>query len=169
MTAEIVPITPETVAELLAPTAKETERVLERKWGHRIMGLGFTVIPSVILRAQPRLHINAIQLAVLMHLLDYWWQPEEMPWPGKKVLAARLGVSIKTIQRALVHLENEKLIQRTARYRQHGGRTSNSYDLAPLVEKLRPIAEEIEAANKEAEKLKSAAIRPGLRRRKPAS
>lgn len=146
---------------------KESDKVLERKWGKVILRPGFTVVPSVILRAQARLHINATELAVLLHLLDHWWQPDDMPWPAKKALAERLGVSLKTVQRAIVKLEQEGLLRRESRYRQHGGRTSNLYDLSPLVAKLAPIVEEMETAAAEAESLKRKATRPGLRRRQP--
>lgn len=155
-----------TVVDLAAVRKpKENEKVLERKWGRAVLKPGFTVVPSVILRAQARLHIDATELAVLLHLIDHWWQPDGMPWPAKKVIAGRLGVSLKTVQRAIVRLEEEGLLRRQPRFRQHGGRTSNLYDLSPLVAKLEPIVEEMEQADVEADKLKRTATRPGLRRR----
>lgn len=148
------------------PKGKEPEKRLVGKWGNETINLGYVVVPSVILRAQARLHIDAAGLAVLIHLLDHWWQPDSMPWPSKKALAERLGVSEKTIQRAMVRLEREGHIKREERYRSNRGRTSNRYDLSPLVAKLKPIAEEMAKAKAEADKLKHKATRPGPRVRR---
>ncbi|MGR3436645.1 MAG: helix-turn-helix domain-containing protein [Shimia sp.] len=143
----------------------EDKRVLNQKWGKATMDANYTVIPSALLRGQARLGIDAMELAVLMHLLDHWWQADKMPWPSKKTIAERLRVSEKTIQRAMVRLEEGKLIQRNPRYHKTGGRTSNEYDLSPLVERLKPIAEDLVQAKKDAEKIKKQAERPGLKNR----
>ena len=123
-------------------------------------------IPSVILRAQARLHINAVELAVLMHLIDHWWEDDTMPFPSKRRLAERLLVSDKTIQRAIVRLEEEGLLKRHPRSHASGGQASNLYDLSPLVEKLKPIAKDMIAARAEATANRRAAGRPGLKRRR---
>ena len=145
--------------------APEDKRVLNQKWGKTTMEANYTVIPSALIRGQARLGIDATELAVLVHLLDHWWRADEMPWPSKKLLAERLRVSDKTIQRAVVRLEQGGLIQRNARYHKAGGRTSNEYDLSPLVERLKPIAADMVEAAKEAQKLKKQAERPGLKNR----
>lgn len=161
-------------ADIASPEAgrkpKDSVKALDAKWGGPVLAGGYAVVPSVILKAQARLHIDAMQLAVLIHLIDYWHRPDNMPWPKKATLAERLGVSEKTIQRAMAGLEAEGLIQREKRFRpDNGGRTSNRYDLSPLVERLKGLAEEMEAARVEAEKIKREATRPGLKKRsKPA-
>ena len=147
----------------------EDERTLSRKWGKSTIGIGYTVIPSALLRGQARLGIGPNELAVLLHLLDHWWRPEEMPWPSKKTIAERLNVSTKTVQRAVVGLEAAKLLQRNERYHKTGGRTSNEYDLGPLVERLKPIVADMEQAMKDSKATKRAAERPGLKKRKSAS
>ncbi|TDE39135.1 helix-turn-helix domain-containing protein [Antarcticimicrobium sediminis] len=145
------------------------ERTLSRKWGKTTMGLGYTVIPSALLRGQARLGIGPTELAVLLHLMDHWWRPEDMPWPSKKTIVERLGVSTKTVQRAIVGLEQAQLLHRNERYHKTGGRTSNEYDLRPLVELLKPIVADMEKADKESKATKRAAERPGLRKRQSAS
>lgn len=133
---------------------KETtddKNTLNAKWGKPTMDQGFTVIPSVLLRSQARLQFKCNELAVLVHLIEHWWKPGSMPWPKKTTIAERLGVSIKTVQRAIVKLEKEKLIQRKDRYLPaNKGRTSNEYDLSPLVERLNEIAVESAQADSEA-------------------
>lgn len=88
-----------------------------------------------------------------------------MPFPSKKRLAERLGVSDKTVQRAMKRLEDEGLIKRERRSHASGGQASNRYDLSPLVEKLKPIAHDMVAARDEAAATRRAASRPGLKRR----
>lgn len=150
-------------------TETNDERTLSRKWGKATMGLGYTVIPSALLRGQARLGIGPNELAVLLHLLDHWWRPEDMPWPSKKTIAERLGISTKTVQRAMVTLETANLLRRNERYHKTGGRTSNEYDLSPLVERLKPIVADMEQAERESKATKRAAERPGLKKRKSAS
>ena len=131
----------------LPPAAVEVkEHCFGERWSEEVLEPGFTVIPSVILRAQARLGINAIELAVLLHLIDHWWEDDTKPLPSKKRLAARLGVSDKTVQRAAKRLDEGGLIRREKRSRGSGSATSNCYDLSPLVEKLKSIATDMAKA-----------------------
>lgn len=127
---------------------------------------GFTFVPSVLLRGQARLRIDAIDLIVLIHLIDHWWQSSEMPYPSKRRLAERLMVSEKTVQRSMARLEAEGLVRRIARHYPGGGQTSNFYDLSPLVERLRPVAKDMMEARAEARATIRRAERPAPRRRK---
>lgn len=149
--------------------APEDARTLSKKWGKVTMDANYTVIPCALLRGQARLGIGPNELAVLIHLIDHWWRPEAMPWPSKKTIADRLGVSTKTVQRAVVKLKDQGLLRRNDRYHKTGGRTSNEYDLTPLVERLQIIAADMEKAAQKAKATKKAAERPGLRRRPAAA
>lgn len=154
----VVPLKPKQAPE-------ESQKILNQKWGQETMDANYTVIPSALLRGQARLGINATELAILVHLIDHWWKPGEMPWPSKKTLAERLRVGEKSIQRAMARLEEEGLISRKPRFNKTGARTSNEYDLAPLVERLKPIAKDMVAAATEAKAIKKKAERPGLKAR----
>ena len=149
----------------LHPATEKSKRSLEKRWSKEVLEPGFTFVPSVILRAQARLHIDATELAVLLHLIDHWWEDDAMPFPSKKRLAERLGVSEKTVQRAVKRLEDEGLIKRHPRSHASGGQASNRYDLSPLVEKLKPIAKDLTDAREQAAATRRAASRPGLKRR----
>ena len=153
---------PEEISEPVLPAKPDSEKVLRQKW-RSSLDTGWTVVPSVLIRGLPRLHIGAGELAVLISLIDYWWSPDDPPWPSKKALAERLGVSQKTIQRYLAVLKLEGLIVSEARHRAGGGETSNRYDLTPLVAKLEEIAADMKNAEAEGAKLKRAATRPGGR------
>lgn len=93
----------------------EDMKLLDKKWGKGTMGVGYTVLPVALLRGQARLKIGINELAVLVHLIDHWWKPEGMPYPKKQTIAERLGVSQKTVQRAIVNLEREGLLLRNPR------------------------------------------------------
>lgn len=150
-----------------AGTPAVTEKILNQKWGKDTMAANYAVVPSALLRGQARLGITATELAILIHLIDHWWKPDEMPWPSKKTLAERLRVGAKTIQRAMARLEEEGLIKRESRFHNTGGRASNRYDLAPLVDRLKPIAKDLVAASSEAKAIKKKAQRPGFKIRAP--
>ncbi len=151
------------------PEPAANKKVLEERWTKGVLELGFVFIPSVLLRAQKRLHIDSVELAVLLHLIDHWWENDDMPFPSKKRLAERIGVkSDKTIQRAIVKLESEKLIRRVKRLNKSGGQTSNTYDLTPLVERLKPIAKEMLEAREDAKVARRSPEKPGHGVRKAA-
>lgn len=147
-------------------SAPDDRRPVEKRWSTTVLDPGFVVLPSVILRAQSRLHIDCVQLAVLLQLIDHWWIDKSMPYPSKKTLADRIGCSDKTVQRAIVGLEEEGLIRRKERFNSKGGQTSNIYDLAPLVAKLKPIAKEMLEAREEAKKTRRSPEKPGHRLRR---
>ncbi len=152
-----------TVVQLHGKTLEQAtnKKVLEERWTKGVLEPGFVFIPSVLLRAQKRLHIDSVELAVLLHLIDHWWDNDDMPFPSKKRLGDRIGVSDKTVQRAIKKLEGEKLIRRVKRLNKSGGQTSNTYDLTPLIEKLKPIAKELVEAREEAKVTRRSPEKPG--------
>jgi len=50
-------------------------------------------------------------------------------WPGIKTIARELGLSPRTVQRALADLERRQLIEKRNRRRSNGSLTSNLYRL----------------------------------------
>ena len=50
-------------------------------------------------------------------------------WPGIKTIARELGLSPRTVQRALADLERRQLIEKRQRHRANGSLTSNLYRL----------------------------------------
>ena len=50
-------------------------------------------------------------------------------WPGIKTIARELGLSARTVQRALADLERRQLIEKRNRRRSNGSLTSNLYRL----------------------------------------
>jgi predicted transcriptional regulator len=150
------------------PELATSAKTLEERWTKGVLEPGFVLIPSVVLRAQRRLHIDCVALAVLLHLIDHWWDNRDMPFPSKKRLGERIGVSDKTVQRAIKKLEDENVVKRISRYNKSGGQTSNFYDMAPLIEKLQPIAKDLVEARDDAKRTRRSPEKPGHALRKSA-
>lgn len=70
----------------------------ERIWGKAVMSHGYTGIPSILIQAQSRLGITPAQMNIVIQLLDYWRDPDRRPFPAKKDIASRIGVTAKAIQ-----------------------------------------------------------------------
>ena len=164
---EVVPTTP--VAALqpsLMPNASivqlnvaakkaDTRKASEKKYGKPVMDLGFCIVPSLLMWAQARLGINAVQFNIIMQLADFWWDPERKPYPAKKLLSDRIGLSERQIQRQIAELEGAGLVVRIGRTRPGRGKTSNEYDLGGLVARLKELEPEftqVQTENRERRK-----------------
>jgi len=138
------------VLPLLPKAEPKSERESEKKWGVAVMDLGYTQIPSLIFRAQARLGLSAVQLALLLHLVDYWWKRAQMPFPNKATLAQRMNLSPRQIQRLLTELETAEFIKREERFAGHRGQQSNLYHLDGLVAKLKKLEPEFREVKEQA-------------------
>lgn len=76
---------------------------------------------------------------IVLQLLDYWIDPVRKPFPSKKDLAQRIGVTPKTIQNNIRELEKAGLIQRELRKTAAGDWNSNVYHLDGLVAKVQAL------------------------------
>ena len=130
-TATVIPLRP-----------SETSKSSEKKWGAAVMKLGFTVLPSLIFRAQARLGLSPTHLAVLLQIADYWWEHERKPYPGTTALGERLGLSPRQVRRHIADLEQAGLLKRIERRAAHRGKLTNQYDLSGLVGKLKALEPE---------------------------
>lgn len=155
----------ETTTEKVAPEKKTRKSPASQKWGAKVMDSGFCMLPSLLLRAQRRLHLNPTQLAVLIQIVDHWWDAGRKPYPSKKELSQRLGIGERQIQRYLTDLEDEGLIKRIPRYADHKGRMSNMYDLQGLVDKLTELEPDFREARNQARQSRQKAASLGFKRR----
>lgn len=128
----------------------------EKKWGKAVMAHGYCIFPSILLQAQGRLGVSAQEMVVLLQLAEHWWKANSKVFPKKEVIAERVGLSSRQVQRHIQRLEELKLVERKERYRS-GLRSSNEYDLQGLVAKLKTIAPDFATAKE----LKSAAAKAG--------
>lgn len=141
----------------------KAKKASEQKWGAKVIELGFCIVPSLLLRAQQRLGLNPTQLAVLMQLCDFWWDAARKPHPGKKLLAERLGLSERQVQRYIAELEQAGFVKRFERYASHGGKMTNIYDLSGLVEKLKSLEPEFRNVEQSAKAARKAVAKPGFK------
>lgn len=148
------------------PVTAAATKTSERKWGREVMeAKNFCIFPSLLLHAQARLKMTPTHLALVMHLIDYWWDVDRKPWPSKATLAARVGLSARHVQRQMAELERMGLVKRNERRGHHRGKLSNEYDLSGLVARLKELAPEFKAVEEEAKKQRRAVARPGFRKR----
>ena len=135
------------VAAVIPLNATQASRASERKWGRAVMKLGFSIIPSLIFRAQARLGLNATQLAVLLQIADFWWDQDRKPFPRLKTLGERLNLSARQVARYIDGLESAGLLAKKNRYVKGVGQVSNEYDLSGLVAKLAKLEPEFREVN----------------------
>lgn len=156
-------------AKVIPLHPNKATKASERKWGRPVLQLGFCVVPSLMLRAQARLKLTAAHLAIIMHLADYWWDADRKPYPAKKTLGDRLGVSARQAQRYVAELEEMGLVRRIPRAAPNRGKLSNEFDLSGLVARLKELEPEFRKVEEEVRAKRRAVARAGLRRRLAAA
>jgi DNA-binding HxlR family transcriptional regulator len=139
-------------------------RAFEEKWGADVRQLGFTMVPSLLFKAQQRLGLSPTQLVVLLQLIDHWWDLERHPWPSKELLSTKIGINPRQVQRVVAELEKGGFLKRTDRYLPKGGKTSNEYVLTGLVTKLKKLAPEFKKIEDEVKSRRRAVVRKGYRK-----
>jgi hypothetical protein len=137
---------PEAPNVIPLPISKKERRRAEDKWSPQVIKLGYTPLPSLLLRAQAKLKINPTQLNVLIQIIEHWWEADKDPYPAKETIARRMGKSPRQIQRVLTQLEKGGFIKRLERFLGHKAQTSNAYSLQGLAQKLIAIEPEFRKA-----------------------
>lgn len=143
------------------------KKISEDKFGKKVMDCGFNMVPSILLRGQKRLGLNPTQLAVLIQLLDHWWQPANPARPGQKSLANRLNLSKRQLQRVLKQLQDAGFVEVVSRHHGgHNGRQPNQYKLDGLVNKLKKLEPDFSKARQETKKTNSDVEKSGAKLKK---
>lgn len=136
----------------------------EHIWGKAVMSHGYTAVPVIMVRAQSRLGISATQFNILVQLLEYWRTPERRPFPTKKEIAGRIGLTEKTVQLNIRALEKAGLVRREQRKSAAGDWSSNVYHLDGLIARVRKMEPEFsEERRKKAEERRRVETPKGLR------
>lgn len=104
------------------------------KWGDQISNKGWVAIPTSLFFNQKRLNINSLEMNVLTNLIMHWWDKEKPPYPSQAAIANRIGVSVRTIQRALDELAKKGIIEKqSSSVFNPVFKGRNVYNLEPLV------------------------------------
>lgn len=108
------------------------------KWGE-LARAGFQPVPDALLVKQRDLGLDATDMLVLLNLTSYWWFQNRPPFARSNVIAKRMGVSPRTVQRSLKKLVSEGLLRRDDFELEDGTFVPALY-LEGLVEKLTALA-----------------------------
>lgn len=147
--------------------AKEVLQENQKKWGGDLMKAGWTLLPNTIFMRQRALGLDSIDINILLVLLSYWWQADNLPFPSKKTIAAAIGCDESTVRRRIKKLEAGKLIQRIVRPVEKDRHKTNQYDFSGLVQAATPYAqEELQAREANREERASRVKRKGKPRLK---
>ena len=122
----------------------ENKNQLEKKWGNEALSMGWVSFPSSLLFLQSRFELSAMGLNVLLNLIMHWWDPNSPPYPSQESIAKRIGVSKRTVQRAIDELEKIGLIEKEATFKEHPKyKGRNKYNVMPLAKILKAQTPEI--------------------------
>jgi DNA-binding transcriptional regulator YhcF (GntR family) len=125
-------------------TAKKAEadtlKRNEKKWTKPLMQAGWNAIPSIIIEKQEALGLDAIDMNIIVHLSNYWWNAENLPHPSVEKIAKAIGVQPRTVQKRIKALEDLKLMTRTQRRKTRFGSDTNLYGFEGLIEAATPYA-----------------------------
>jgi DNA-binding MarR family transcriptional regulator len=98
---------------------------------------GWSPIPDVLIFNQGTLGLRSEDLNVLLNLIAHWYLPGTTPFVRPTTIARRMGVSTRSVQRSIARLIRENFVAKT----KHPTNGHVAYDLTPMVEKLKPLAE----------------------------
>lgn len=122
---------------------KETVRI---RWGDAVDS-GFQPVPHLLLKSQSELELTNSEMVVLLNILDFWWQSDSLPFPGVSMLAKRVGVTSRSIQRAVESLERKNFVKRALTLSPNG-QERKGFEVDGIVSRLQEIARKKEVANK---------------------
>lgn len=127
------------------------------------MKAGWSAIPNIIIEKQRALGLDALDVNILLHLIQYWWTEDNVPRPSVGTIADALNVTPRTIQKRITSMQNIGLITRVERRTSKFGSQTNLYRFDGLIAACTPHAvEKIAAAKKKAEEEKDR-----VKRKKP--
>ncbi|RWQ14144.1 helix-turn-helix domain-containing protein [Mesorhizobium sp.] len=129
-------MTPETLDELKGTGPLSGLRIKDR-WGVAVEP-GFQAVPDVLILRQGKLGLSSEELNVLLNLTLHWWREDDVVFPRTATIAQRMGVSLRSVQRATKSLEKKGLVKR-----QKTGDGKTYYDLKPLRARLQLVASKL--------------------------
>ncbi len=143
----------EAVVETNVTQPLAVDRKLAARWGkhHNLFSRpeGWVGVPDFFLRGHANLKpyaLTSTEAMLVLQLMAFKWT-EADPFPSYARLAARMGVSVKQVQRTVRNIEAKGYLKRVGRIG-----NSNKYNLQPLFDALAA------AQLQDAEKKKAAKI-----------
>ena len=127
---------PQTMTEPMHDNSPPSEPTA--KWGEAL-DAGYQVLPDALIRGQHLLKLSATDLVVIANLNQAWWFADRLPYLTPGQIAARMGVSERTVQRSLSRLRARGFLQQR-RQKLNDGTVRYTHDLSGLREALEPLA-----------------------------
>lgn len=120
-----------------APSHEKVPTPVSAKYGEASRG-GFQAVPDILLKKQDALGLSATELVVLLNILMHWWYPAQKPFPRSSTIAQRMGISPRTVQRAIQRIEDDLgLLSKI-----QGAEGETFLDPLPLVKKLEELVKD---------------------------
>ncbi len=118
------------------------EYSLTKKWGKAARGAasGFQMVPDRLFKHQKDLKIDNTSMVVLLNVLMHWWEADNLPHPGASMIAKRMGVDKRTVERSLKKLQDGGIIIRHKREQNDKGQSVRKIDPSRLVSRLEKYA-----------------------------
>ncbi|RWC26801.1 MAG: hypothetical protein EOS70_30845 [Mesorhizobium sp.] len=66
-------------------------RTNEKKWTKALMATGWSAFPNIIIEKQQALGLDALDMNIIIHLVQYWWLPDNLPHPSVETIAKAIG------------------------------------------------------------------------------
>lgn len=148
---------------------KRTKSSTEKIFGTGVIGHGYTGVPNILVRAQSRLGLNPAQFNILVQLLSYYMDPARPPFPTKRQLRDRTGLSDATLKKHLRALEQAGFIRREQQITTSGDFGSNIYHLDGLIQKLKKLVPDFDKEREERDQSRRNSEIPNARRNAVAS
>ncbi len=130
------------------------ESLIRTRWNGAVTDgvTGFTAVPDILIRSQASLRLSATEMMVILNLLMHWWQGEgQWPYPRLSTIASRMGVTVRTVERAVGSLESKGLLTRLHGEFIDDGLTVRRFDLSGLVAQLQFAASALRGETAESE------------------
>jgi len=115
----------------------EPDQTAMSRWG--AAGIeGFQPVPHTLFKHQAALGLSNSEMVALLNILDFWWLSDRLPFPGVAMLAKRMGVSERSVQRAVEKLEQRQLVKRSV-IDLPDGEKRRGFDVSGLVARLEEL------------------------------
>jgi DNA-binding MarR family transcriptional regulator len=140
----VKPVQPAGISNAVSPAASDNARAISDgeaqvsrvadRYGDAGRA-GWSPLPDVLLFNQHKLGLGSEDLNVLLNMMAHYYSPGAMPFVRPNVIAKRMGVSTRSVQRSITRLRNKNLILKAK-----GPKRQVIHDLQPLLDKLQPLA-----------------------------
>lgn len=109
---------------------------LYQKWGRAVLSKGWTSTPNLLLKHAGRMGLDPTETLTLIHLMRFWWKPENLPFPSITKTSEEMGVTRKTLSKKFASLKEKGFIHEVK-----GPRGVTKYSLEGLIQKLKDTKE----------------------------